>query len=59
MITLPTSSWHITLAAFATVASLEIIVGLRFITSLMGTRVSNLIASDVFFMSHLLGAFLF
>jgi Flp pilus assembly protein protease CpaA len=41
-------------AAFATVASLLTMVGLRFITSLNGTRVSNRIVLVVFFMSHLL-----
>jgi hypothetical protein len=41
-------------AAFATVASMLIMVGLRFIISLNGTRVSNRIVLVVFFMSHLL-----
>jgi hypothetical protein len=56
-IQLPTSSWHMTFAAFATVASMLIMVGLRFITSLSDTRVSNRIVLDVFFMSHLPSAF--
>src|SRR5512145_3002314 len=54
MMTLPTSSWHMAFAAFATVALMPIVVSLRFITSRRGTRVSNRIAFDVFFMSHLL-----
>jgi hypothetical protein len=41
-------------AAFATVALIPIVVSLRFITSRKGTRVSNRIAFEVFFMSHLL-----
>ena len=41
-------------AAFATLASMLIMIGLRFITSLNGTRVSNRIVLVVFFMSHLL-----
>jgi hypothetical protein len=41
-------------AALATVASVPIMVRFLFITSLSGTWVSNRIALDVFFMSHLL-----
>src|SRR5208337_1436313 len=54
IITLPTSSLHMAFAAFATLASMPIMIGLRFITSLNGTRVSNRIVLVVFFMSHLL-----
>src|SRR5665647_544800 len=54
IMTLPTSSMHMAFAAFATVASIPIMVGLFFITSRNGIWVSNRISLVFLFMSHLL-----